>query len=114
MMRIALRDDSIADKVIRKGDRVWTMIGAANRDPEEFANPDQLDLTRSPNRHVTFGYGPHFCLGAPLARLEAAIALPALHRRYPNMQQTSQEIAWADGLGLRGPDRLSVTLGKHA
>jgi cytochrome P450 len=112
MMRIALQDDTIGDKAIHKGDRVWTMIGAANRDPAEFTNPDRLVLARSPNRHVTFGYGPHFCLGAPLARLEAQIALPALHRRYPHMRQTSNEIAWADGLGLRGPDRLPVALGK--
>jgi cytochrome P450 len=114
MMRIALHDDTIGDKAIRKGDRVWTMIGAANRDPAEFANPDVIDLGRTPNRHVTFGYGPHFCLGAPLARLEAQIALPALHRRYPNMRRTSDAVTWADGLGLRGPDRLPVALGPHS
>jgi cytochrome P450 len=111
MMRIALGDNQIGDKTIRKGDRVWTMIGAANRDPIEFKSPDTIDLTRNPNRHVTFGFGPHFCLGAPLARLEAQIALPALHARYPAMTRVAGPIQWADGLGLRGPDQLPVKLG---
>ena len=111
MMRIALRDDEIDGRAIKKGDRVWTMIGGANRDPAEFKDPDTIDLKRYPNRHVTFGFGPHFCLGAPLARLEAQIALPALHRRYPTMARTSVDIAWADGLGLRGPEQLPVRLG---
>jgi cytochrome P450 len=114
MMRIALRDDEIGGKAIKKGDRVWTMIGAANRDPSEFENPDAIMLTRAPNRHVTFGYGPHFCLGAPLARLEAQIALPALHKRYPKMTRVAGDIAWADGLGLRGPEHLPVRLGAAA
>jgi cytochrome P450 len=114
MMRIALRDDEIGGKTINKGDRVWTMIGAANRDPSEFTAPDTVNLTRTPNRHVTFGFGPHFCLGAPLARLEAQIAIPALHKRYPAMKRIDGVIAWADGLGLRGPDRLPVKLGATA
>ena len=114
MMRIALRDDEIGGKAIKKGDRVWTMIGAANRDPAEFKDPDMIDLKRYPNRHVTFGFGPHFCLGAPLARLEAQIALPALHRRFPTMVRTRVDIAWADGLGLRGPEQLPVRLGPAA
>jgi cytochrome P450 len=111
MMRIALRDDQIGDKTIKKADRVWTMISAANRDPDEFVNPDEIDLSRHPNRHVTFGYGPHFCLGAPLARLEAQIALPSLHARFPSMTRLAGPIAWADALGLRGPDTLPVKLG---
>ena len=111
MMRIALHDHDLGGRGVKTGDRVWTMIGAANRDPAQFSEPDTIDLARNPNPHVTFGYGPHFCLGAPLARLEAAIALPALHRRFPHMTLAGATIPWADGLGLRAPERLVVRLG---
>ncbi|MGI9423936.1 MAG: cytochrome P450, partial [Hyphomicrobiaceae bacterium] len=82
---------------------------SANHDPAVFADPEQLDITRDPNRHVTFGYGAHFCLGAPLARMESNIALPVLHRRFPRMQPAG-EPAWSDGLTLRGPTSLPVRL----
>jgi cytochrome P450 len=74
-----------------------------------FAAPGTLDLSRDPNPHVTFGYGAHFCLGAPLARLEAQIALPALHRSFPAMLLDGA-MTWADGLVLRGPTRMPVSL----
>mgnify|MGYP003551327656 CR=1 FL=1 len=76
-----------------------------------FDAPDAIDLARRPNPHVTFGYGPHLCLGAPLARLEAAIALPRLHARYPQMQLADRPLTWTDGLGLRAPESLPVHLG---
>jgi cytochrome P450 len=114
MMRIALQDHDLGGKTVRTGDRVWTMIAGANRDEQEFDRPDEIDIARSPNRHVTFGYGPHFCLGAPLARLEASIALPALHARYPEMHLAGGEITWVDGLGLRAPAKLPVRLGRRA
>ena len=91
------------------GQRVYAMLGSANRDPSVFDQPDKLDIQRSPNRHVTFGYGAHFCLGAPLARMEASIALPALHKRYPNMK-LGAEPSWADGFTLRGPSSLRLVL----
>jgi cytochrome P450 len=111
MMRIALVDTEIDGHQIRRGDRVWTFIGAANRDPAVFSEPDRLDLTRSPNPHVTFGFGTHFCLGAPLARLEAQIALPQLHARFPRMERAGGSVRWNDGLALRGPGSLPVRLG---
>jgi pimeloyl-[acyl-carrier protein] synthase len=114
MVRIATRDDVLGGQNIRAGDRVIAVIGSANRDPAVFASPDTFDITRSPNPHLTFGYGTHFCLGAPLARLEAQIALPILHRRYPDMERTVSDISWADGLTLRGPLNLPVALGRPA
>lgn len=112
MMRIALRDAEIGGHRIKAGDRVWTFIGAANRDPAVFTRPDELDVARAPNPHVTFGFGPHFCLGAPLARLEAQIALPALHGRFPRMMLAAEPAGWNDGLTLRGPGRVEVRLGR--
>jgi cytochrome P450 len=111
MMRVALRDTEIGGHAIKTGDRVWTFIGAANRDPGVFAAPDRLDLRRNPNPHVTFGFGAHFCLGAPLARMEAQIALPNLHARYPRMSLSSDPTNWNDGLTLRGPREVRVMLG---
>jgi cytochrome P450 len=90
------------------------VVGAANYDPAEFIDPERLDIARTPNRHVTFGFGPHFCLGAPLARLEAQIALPLLHARYPQMRPGSPAPEWTDGLSLRGPVQVMVELGAHA
>ncbi len=109
MVRIAVRDHEIAGVTVKEGQRIYAMIASANRDPAVFAAPDVLDVSRAVNRHVTFGYGAHFCLGAPLARMEANIALPALHRAYPQMVLAATP-AWADGLTLRGPTSLPVSL----
>lgn len=114
MVRIAIEDITIGDQRIRRGERVIALLGAANRDPDVFAKPDDFDIARTPNPHVTFGYGPHFCLGAPLARLEAQIALPALHSRFPAMARTDGDVPWSDGMTLRGPLALPVRLGPHA
>ena len=71
---------------IRRGERVFAGIASANRDDRQFDDPDVLDLAREPNRHVAFGLGIHYCLGAPLARLEAQIAIPTLLRRLPDLR----------------------------
>ena len=113
MVRIALVDQEIGGHHIKAGDRVWALLGAANRDAATFTDPDRLDITRSPNPHVTFGFGPHFCLGAPLARLEAQIAMPLLHKRFPQMQLAATP-EWSDGLSLRGPQQVIVKLGADA
>jgi cytochrome P450 len=113
MVRIALVDQVIGGHVIKAGDRVWAMLGAANRDGSEFTGPDALNIARTPNRHVTFGFGPHFCLGAPLARLEAQIAMPMLHQRFPAMRLAGTP-EWTDGLSLRGPVQVRVELGDAA
>ena len=109
MARVAGSDYQFGDVTFEAGQRVYAMLGSANRDPSVLDKPDKLDIQRSPNRHVTFGYGAHFCLGAPLARMEASIALPALHKRYPNMK-LGAEPSWADGFTLRGPSSLRLVL----
>ena len=84
--RWALCDIEIAGVTIPKGDFVVAGIASANRDPQQFERPDVLDLAREPNRHVAFGQGIHYCLGAPLARMEAQIAFTALLRRLPELR----------------------------
>ncbi len=84
--RYALEDIDLDGVALRQGDRIGLLLGAANRDPERFSNPDLIDVSRSPNPHVAFGGGIHFCIGAPLARLEMEIALPILFRRLPGLR----------------------------
>jgi cytochrome P450 len=83
--RIAVADMEIAGTSIPKGAWVHVSLGAADRDPAAFEDPDRLDVTRAPKRHVAFGHGPHFCLGAPLARLEGEIAIGGLLDRFPGL-----------------------------
>ena len=91
-------------------------IGAADRDPNVYADPDQLDITRAARSHLAFGHGIHFCLGAPLARLEARIAFGALFHRFPELRLAGdrRDLRWAhgDGLVLRGLEELPVRPGK--
>jgi cytochrome P450 len=84
--RWAATDVELGRRTIRRGEFVIAVLGSANRDPDRFARPDELDLSRADNKHVGFGRGPHFCLGAPLARLETEIALETLLRRLPNLR----------------------------
>ena len=90
---------------------IMMIIGAANRDPTVFDDPDRLDLARHPNKHLGFGHGIHFCLGAPLARLEANIAFRAIARRLPNMQLTTDEIRWRPTAGIRSVEAVPLRLG---
>jgi pimeloyl-[acyl-carrier protein] synthase len=82
------------------------MFGSANRDSTQFPEPDRLDLRRSNNRHVAFGYGVHFCIGTPLARLEAPIAIGTLLQRLPELQL--EHVEWYESIHVRGPNRLEV------
>jgi cytochrome P450 len=108
-IRSALRDAEVGGRTIPQGSFALLLIGAANRDPGEHDDPDRLDLGREPSRHLAFGQGVHFCLGAPLARLEGRIALNALTRRAPRIQ-LSAEPSWKDNVVLRGLQDLRVTL----
>jgi pimeloyl-[acyl-carrier protein] synthase len=108
--RIAREDVEFGGAPIRRGDLVLPMLGAANRDPAQFPNPDVLDIERKENRHVAFGYGIHFCLGAPLARLEAPIAINALLAKFPNLGLTGESLAWRQDIALRGLITLPVLL----
>lgn len=109
--RVVATTHTLGGKTLREGDRVFAMINAANRDPRQFDQPHALDLGRKPNRHVTFGQGLHFCLGAPLARLEAKVCLGEVMARYPHMRYGAGAVDWMDALVMRGPSQLPVMLG---
>jgi cytochrome P450 len=94
---------------IRQRDAVIAVMGAANRDPEHFPNPDRLDIQRKDNRHVAFGFAAHFCFGAPLARIEAQIAFSTMLRRLPNLKLDPGPIVWRENLGLRGLLALPIS-----
>jgi hypothetical protein len=83
-------------------------MNAANRDPRRFPDPDRFDIERPDNRHLTFGHGAHFCLGAPLARLEAQIAFPRILARLEGLQLAAEKFEWMDSLILRGVKHLPV------
>lgn len=105
--RNALEPVEVAGKKVDKGGLVVTIIGAANRDPAQFPDPDRLDVGREPNRHLAFSAGPHFCLGAQLARLEIQIALHGIATRLPNLQLV-EEPTWRKTVTFRGLEELKV------
>ncbi|KXZ15045.1 cytochrome [Bacillus nakamurai] len=110
--RWAVEDFTYKGASIKKGDMIFIGIGSANRDPEYFDDPETLNAARTPNRHISFGFGIHFCLGAPLARMEAAIAFAALLRRFPNIELNiaREDIKWRKNVFLRGLETLPVSL----
>jgi cytochrome P450 len=105
---VALEDVTVADRQIKKGQRLHLLIGAANRDPAQFPDPDRLDLTRQPNPHLAFFHGIHHCLGAGLARLEAEVALRTLLRRLPNLALVDEPPHRLDTYFMRGFKSLRV------
>jgi cytochrome P450 len=106
--RITNAEVEVGGRVIPKGAFVVTAIGAANRDPQHFPEPDRLDLGRADNRHIAFGFGIHFCLGAPLARVEGQLALGALVRRLPRLRLADGLLQWRESSTLRGLKALPV------
>jgi unspecific monooxygenase len=108
--RWVLEPTEIGGVPVRPGQQIALVYASANRDPRTFADPDALDLRREPNPHLTFGHGIHYCLGAPLARLEMQIALAALARRFPALRLADQDapIAYAGGFVIRGISRLPL------
>jgi cytochrome P450 len=108
--RMALEDCEIGGQPIRRGQLVALVLAAANRDPERFADPDRLDVTRPDNRHLAFGQGNHFCLGSQLAKLEAEVAIGALLRRFPDLQGEPEPPGWRRSMILRGPVAVPLRL----
>ncbi|MBV8685289.1 MAG: cytochrome P450 [Alphaproteobacteria bacterium] len=106
--RIAPEDTVIGGKLIRKGEAVMAVMAAGNRDPERFADPDDLDLTRADNRHLAFGWAAHFCFGAALARMEARIAYSALLGRLEDIRLAGDRLEWRTNSGLRGLKSLPI------
>jgi cytochrome P450 len=106
--RLAPQDVEIGGKQICKRQAVIAVMGAANRDPERFPDPDRLDIRRKDNRHVAFGWGEHFCFGAPLARIEGQIAFATVLRRLRDLRLKPGPITWRENLGLRGLKALPV------
>jgi cytochrome P450 len=113
--RVTTEPVDLAGVTVPAGQQVLVGLGAANRDPSVFADPDRLDLTRPNRRHLAFGHGPHHCLGASLARLEAEVAFSRLLTRFPDLRLAvpRNELTWShgDGLVLRGLANLPVVLG---
>lgn len=107
--RVVAIDTEIAGRPVRRGDYLLLMLAAANRDPRQFPAPDELDPARTPNRHVAFGFGPHICLGAPLARLEVAITLETLFGAARGWRVRTDPVDWEFGF-LRGPRALELEL----
>lgn len=108
VMRIAGADMTIGGVDVARGDTMMLLIAAAHRDPAAHDRPDEFDPDRGTIRHLGFGKGPHFCLGAPLARLEASVALSAVARRFPNARLDGEPV-YKPNLTLRGYSSLSVT-----
>jgi len=107
--RVALETVEIHGQTVQPGQQVSFMLGAANRDPAVFANPHGLDVTRKNNPHLALGSGIHYCLGAPLARLEGQIAIETLLRRMPNLALATATPVYRDNYVLRGLEALAVT-----
>ena len=110
LSRVAWDDVEIAGVRLSGGERIVAYLGAGNRDPERFAEPDRLDLTRADNAPLSFGGGIHYCLGAPLARLEAQIAIPALLSRFPKLELAGPP-GRRDSLAIRGYTTLPIAVG---
>jgi cytochrome P450 len=107
--RIPSEDIVIGGRTIPKGEMVMPFLGAADRDPAQFPDPQRLDLTRADNRHIAFGMGVHFCLGAPLARMEGQIAINTLLQRLPKLALATDKPEFRQSLTLRGLQTLPVS-----
>lgn len=112
--RYAREDVALAGTVVPRGSLVYAVLASANRDERQFPSPDALDLARQPNRHLAFGLGPHYCLGAPLARMEGRTAIAALMRRLPALRLAVAPgaLRWRRGLVLRGMEALPTTFAR--
>jgi cytochrome P450 len=110
--RTALEDVELGGKMIRKGDQLYVLLASANRDPEQFEDPDRLDLKRPRPHHMSFADGAHFCVGAQLAKIEAQEAFISLFRRFPAMRLSPQEFSYRTSTALRCLNALHVSVRK--
>jgi pimeloyl-[acyl-carrier protein] synthase len=110
--RVATADLAIGGQAIQANQQVVCVLGAANRDPAQFADPERFDARRHPNPHLSFGYGPHFCIGAGLARMESQIAFATLLRRLHDLRLASDEPRWRPAFGVRSLETLPVTFSR--
>ncbi len=108
--RVAKEDLEVGGQPIKEGEMVFTLLAAANRDPTKYADPDRLDVARNPLDHLAFGDGIHFCLGAPLARAEAQIAIGTLLRRFPELKCHDLDPEWGGNFIIRGVKTLPVAV----
>ena len=108
--RIASEDCEFRGKGIKKGDTLTLCLGAANRDPEIFPDPDLLDIERWPNHHLAFGTGIHRCLGDWLAKIQGRLALSALFEKYPDLTLKNAPVRWNNHLAVRQLESLPVNL----
>ncbi len=107
-IRYAMKDTTLGGQTIASGDGVFVLSAGANRDPSHFHDPDELDLDRSARLHLSFGRGAHYCLGAPLARIELAAAISGLLKRFGEFELAEGETSYSGNFILRGPSRLMV------
>jgi cytochrome P450 len=114
LVRIVKVDHELMGKALSKGDRVFIMVNAANHDPRRFEAPERFDITRSPNPHLTFNSGVHFCLGAPLARSEGRIAIAKVIDAFPSIALDAPGVEYMDTLVMRGVRTMPVSLGAPA
>ncbi|MEL0135728.1 MAG: cytochrome P450, partial [Aquiluna sp.] len=105
--RTATEDTEVGGVIVPKGKKIAALLGSANRDGAIFENPDELDLSRSPNPHIGFGAGIHFCIGAPLARMEMTTSLPMLLEKFPRLELAAEPIRRPTFV-LRGYESVSV------
>ena len=108
LARSVLKDPEIGDKTLERGQWVFCMVNAANRDPQQFDAPDEFDITRENSRSIAFGYGVHFCVGAPLARMEGRFALAAMMKRVRAIELGDSPPTWRDSPVLRGLSSLPI------
>jgi len=107
-VRIVQQTHALHGRTLTAGDRVFVLMNAANRDPRAYDDPDRVDLARNGVPHLTFGFGPHICLGFPLARLEGQIALPAVLARWRRIELDGAPPEWMDSMVLRGMKALPL------
>jgi cytochrome P450 len=107
-VRIVQEAQEFHGDTFRPGERVFLLMNAANRDERAYPDADRLDLERSGVPHLTFGFGPHICLGFPLARLEGQVALPAVLRRWRHIERSGAEPQWMDSMVLRGMQAMPL------